>query len=198
MDSHLTTTWIELLVAGDSRAAQKAWQHYHERLIALARRRLGGLRRVADEEDVVVVAFHSFLQGLKAGRFPDLTDRHDLWKVLVTLTARKSIDQRQRENRQKRGGGKVVRQSAGAADSDWAQLSQVIGTEPTPAFAAEVAEQFEILLAELDDATLSRIAVAKLEGYTNQELAQMLGCGVRTIERKLNLIRAVWEKRANS
>lgn len=196
VDSELTTTWFERLAAGDSRAAQRVWQDYYARLIALAGRKLGGsARRVADEEDVVLVAFNSFLKGLKAGRFPKLADRHDLWQVLVMLTARKAVDQREYENRQKRGGGK--RGDAGHG-SEPALLSEAIGTEPTPAFAAEVAEELEFLLAALSDSTLIRIAVGKLEGYTNLELARQIGCGVRTIERKLNLIRAVWEQRVKT
>jgi DNA-directed RNA polymerase specialized sigma24 family protein len=199
VDSELTTTWFERLAAGDSTAAQRAWQDYYGRLIALARRKLGGsARRVADEEDVVLVAFNSFLKGLKAGRFPKLADRHDLWQVLVMLTARKAIDQREYENRQKRGGGKKPIAAHAGHGSDSALLSEAIGTEPTPAFATEVAEELESLLAALGDLTLTQIAVGKLEGYTNQELAQQIGCGVRTIERKLNLIRAVWEQRAKT
>lgn len=183
-------------MAGDSRAAQRAWEYYYERLIPLARRKLGGsARRIADEEDVVLVAFNSFLQGLKEGRFPRMEDRNDLWQVLVMLTARKAIDQRHYEQRQKRAGGEPHPSSD--RDSAFAALSQVIGSEPTPAFAAEVTEQLEILLMALNDSNLKGIALGKLEGYTNQELAQRMDCGVRTIERKLNLIRAVWEKHAS-
>jgi ECF sigma factor len=38
---------------------------------------------MADEEDVVQNAFHSFFQGLARGRFPQLNDRDNLWRLLV-------------------------------------------------------------------------------------------------------------------
>jgi hypothetical protein len=38
------------------------------------------------------------------------------------------------------------------------------------------------------------IAVWKWEGYSNEEIALMLGCCVRTITRKLELIRTIWSK----
>lgn len=48
--------------------------------------------RVADEEDVVAVAFASFCRGIAANRFAVLDDRDDLWQVLVVLTERKAVE----------------------------------------------------------------------------------------------------------
>jgi DNA-directed RNA polymerase specialized sigma24 family protein len=31
-----------------------------------------------------------------------------------------------------------------------------------------------------------------MEGYTNQEIAAKLGCALRSVERRLRLIRALW------
>ena len=41
---------------------------------------------------------------------------------------------------------------------------------------------------------LVQLAVAKMEGETNEEIAARWGKAVRTVERKLKLIRQVWEK----
>ena len=107
------TTWVEQLRAGNRAAAQHLWECYFSRLVGLARQKLQGLpRRAADEEDVALSAFDSFCRGVARGRFPLLDDRDDLWALLVVITVRKAIDLRQRENRQKRGGGKVVGESA--------------------------------------------------------------------------------------
>ena len=46
----------------------------------------------------------------------------------------------------------------------------------------------------LKDPGLRQIALWKLEGYTNPEIAAKLDCTVRTVERKLERIRAYWEK----
>ena len=183
------TLWIERLKAGDPAAAGPLWQRYFRRLVALARQELGASpRRVADEEDVALEAFDSFCRGAEQGRFPRLEDRHNLWALLVTLTERHAFDLRAHEGRQKRGGGQVRGDSAFAEAAD-----QQAGREPTPEFAAMVAEECRRLLGRLADAELRRIAVMKLEGYTNDEIAGRLGCVRTTVERRLRLIRAVWE-----
>ncbi len=190
------TQWLAQLAQGDDLAIQHIWNHYYEQLIRLARKKLGDAsRRVSDEEDVVLSAFDSFCRGAAAGRFPRLDDRHDLWKLLVTITARKAVAHLRRAHRQKRGGGAVRGESVfhGADDSQRASgIANVLGREPTPELALMVSQQCERLLECLVDPTLRKVALAKLEGYANEELAQQLGCSPRTIERKLAQIRQIW------
>jgi DNA-directed RNA polymerase specialized sigma24 family protein len=193
------THWIAQLRAGDAAAAQQLWERYFRRLVGLARQRLGALpRRAADEEDVALSAFDSFCRGLEQGRFPGLADRDNLWQLLVTITARKALQLRRHERRQKRGGGNVRGDSAlhfgaEAADEE-ADLEQVIGNEPTPEFAAQTAEECQRLLARLPDQGLRSVAVWKMEGHSNEEIAAKLGCVPRTVERKLGLIRTLWSQ----
>jgi DNA-directed RNA polymerase specialized sigma24 family protein len=173
------------LEAGDHAAAQPLWERYFQRLVDLARAKLQDRpRRAADEEDVALSAFDSFCRGLEHGRFPQLRDRNDLWKVLVVITARKALDLIEREARQKRGGSLRVATPA--------ELEQVVGAEPTPAFAAQVAEQYRWLLQRLGDDELRAVAVWKMEGYTVEEIAGKLGCAARSVERKLRVIRSIW------
>jgi RNA polymerase sigma factor (sigma-70 family) len=181
------TQWIEQLKAGHHAAAERLWQRYFRQLVAVARSHLRGTPgRATDEEDVALSAFDSFCRGAEGGRFPKLLDRDSLWRLLATLTLRKAHNVRRDEQRQKRGGRQVI----GAE----AFLEQVVGREPTPELAAELAEECRRLLGRLDDAALQSLALLKMEGYTNRELADRLGCGVRTVERKLRLIRQIWEK----
>jgi RNA polymerase sigma factor (sigma-70 family) len=192
------TQWIGLLQAGDPAAAQHLWECYFERLVRLARKRLGGGRRqAADEEDVALSAFDSFCRGAGDGRFPKLSDRHNLWALLVLITARKSVDLIRHERRKKRGGGAVRGESAlatpDASPTVLPGLEQVAGREPTPEFAAQLAEEFQRLLAKLS-AELRSLALWKLEGYTNAEIAAKLGCVEGTVERKLRVIRTIWGK----
>jgi DNA-directed RNA polymerase specialized sigma24 family protein len=188
------TFWIGQLKAGDSLAAQKLWEGYYGRLVGLARAKLRGApRRVADEEDVALSAFDSFCRGAERNRFPQLEDRGDLWQLLLMITARKAIDLRQHEARKKRGGGAAP---IAAPDGETDPLDEVVGREPTPEFAAQVAEECQRLLGGLDDPELREIALWKMEGYTNEEIAERLGVVGRTVERKLRLIRAiVWSRR---
>jgi DNA-directed RNA polymerase specialized sigma24 family protein len=182
------TLWLAQLQAGDPAAAERIWEGYYRRLVQLAREKLRGRPRAsADEEDVALSAFVSFCRGAGEGRFPRLADRDDLWRVLVTLTARKAWRQVRHEWRDKRGGGAVVHASAleeGAAHR--------VGREPTPEFAALVAEEFRRLLAALADEELRAIAVARMEGYRNAEIADRLGVVERTVERRLKVIRKLW------
>ena len=195
-DDHVTQ-WLGPMAEGDPMAVQQIWEKYYERLVRLARKKLGDTsRRMADEEDVALSAFHSFCQGAAAGRFPRLDDRHDLWKLLVTITARKAAAQMRYGHRQKRGGGAVRGESvfAGADSSDAFGIGQVMGEEPTPEVAAMVAEQCEHLLDCLENELLKRVALLKLEGYTNEEIADELDCAPRTVERKLARIRELWNE----
>jgi DNA-directed RNA polymerase specialized sigma24 family protein len=190
--------WIDRLKVGDPVAAECLWGRYFERLVGLARTHLRGTpRRAADEEDVALSAFDSFCRGVEHGRFPELLDRHSLWRLLVTLTLRKASALRREEQRQKRGGGRVVVESElqGMADAA-AGLEQILDREPTPELAVEVAEECRRLLGRLNDPALQSLALLKMEGYTNSELAARLGCGRRTIERKLRLIRELWKEAA--
>lgn len=191
------TDWIHALKDGDQRAAQQLWQHFVERLLQLARRHLGQTpRRAADEEDVVLSAFDGLCRGVQEGRFPDLHDRDDLWQILVMLTERKASSQQRRELAAKRGGGKVRGDSLlhGAGFSgESGETEQLVDTEPTPELAAQLTEELGGLLEKLNDWMLVRIAVDKLHGYTNQEIADRLEISLRSVERKLRLIRTIWE-----
>jgi DNA-directed RNA polymerase specialized sigma24 family protein len=190
------TVWLNQLKGGDAEAAQRLWASYFPRLVRLARKKLRALpRRAADEEDVALSAFDSFCRGAEQGRFPRLADRNNLWHLLMVVTARKAHKLIRREGRQKRGGGAVRGDSAfrgAAGESDDAGLDGLIGPEPTPEFAARVAEEYQQLLRRLGDDDLRRVAVWKMEGYSNEDIAARLGCVPRTVERKLALIRSLW------
>jgi DNA-directed RNA polymerase specialized sigma24 family protein len=189
--------WLGRLQAGDHAAAQQLWQRYFRRLVGLARHKLRDApRRVADEEDVALSAFDSFCRGAEQGRFPQLSDRDDLWRLLFALTARKACDQVRDQRRHKRGGGAVRGESAllGPAGSagEEAGLEQVLGREPTPEFAAQVAEECQRLLDRLGDDELRAVALAKMEGDTTAQIAAKFGRSPRSVERKLQLIRSLW------
>jgi RNA polymerase sigma factor (sigma-70 family) len=196
MTSHgSVSNWISALKEGDSAAAQPLWERYYRQLVALARKKMratGG--RDADEEDVVQNAFHSFFKAVDQGRFPQLDDRDSLWRLLVVITANKALKQLAYAHRQKRGGGTPARPmgiySIGPGDD--AALVDFVGDEPTPDFAAQVTEEYARLLDVLADDTLRKVAVWKMEGYDNDEIAKKLGCSRRTVARKLDAIRILW------
>ncbi|MDR3622550.1 MAG: ECF-type sigma factor [Paludisphaera borealis] len=191
VDRGSVTHWLGDLKVGDMAAAQPLWERYFGQLVVLARAKLRRLPRSGaeqDEEDAALSAFNSFCAGAARGKFPKLDDREDLWKLLVVITARKAFAQAGRQRRLKRGGGRIVEE----ADSNAKGLDLVAGPEPTPEFAAMVAEEYRRLLDALEDDGLREVAVRRMEGYTCDEIADRLGCARRTVARRLDLIRQTW------
>lgn len=185
-DSNHVSHWIERIKEGDSLAANQIWKHYFDRLVKSVRQRLIGQNRaVSDEEDIVLSVFDSFYAAAENGRFPDLTDRDDLWRLLLRMSARKVIDKRRHDQRQRRGGQVRVHSLAGDDET----LIEVIGDAPSPEMVLMMQESVEQFFSHFGVGQLRDLAVAKLEGHSNAELAQRFGCSERTIERRLHLIR---------
>jgi DNA-directed RNA polymerase specialized sigma24 family protein len=191
------TRYLGGLKAGEAEAARVLWERYFADLVRLARARLRDApRAAADEEDAALSAFDSLCRGAEHGRFPQLDDRADLWRVLVTITARKAADLVQHERRLKRGGGQVRSEAdLAAAVLEAGGIAQAPAHEPSPELAVLIAEECRRLFDTLPDESLRQVAALKLEGYTDREIAARLSCGLSTIERRLRTIRAVWTQR---
>ena len=165
------------------------------RLVQLAGHKLRGRPlRAADQEDVALSAVHSVFRGIEAGRYPSLGDRDDLWRLLMVTTAHKALHLVRNEGREKRGGKRTVFTQDDVLEGEEAAIEQILSREPTPEFAAEVAEECQRLLEDLPDDDLRRVAVCKMDGLSNDEIAAELQCATRTVERKLHLIRNIWQK----
>ena len=189
--------YIRDLKDGDDDAAAALWERYFDKLVGLSRRRMyGANKRMGDEEDVAISVFESLCRGAKGGKFTELTDGQDLWKLLCTLARRKAARHRSHGNAAKRGGGDVrghsVFERAGADSGG--TFDQVGGVEPTPEFLAILRDQHEYLMAALPNDSLREVAQLILEGHTNEEIAGKIGRTVRTAERKRDLVRREWEK----
>lgn len=188
------THWIGDLRGGDlDEPARRLWGRYFDRLARLAHAKLQDAPRgPADGEDVALSVLDSFCAGAVAGAYPRLGGRDDLWRLLVVITARKAANLRRRERRLRRGGGRVLTEAdLGGADH---ALARVVGDEPTPEFAAMVAEECRLRLDGLRDETLRRVALLRMEGYRNEEIAVRIGIGLRSVERKLEVIRKRWQE----
>jgi DNA-directed RNA polymerase specialized sigma24 family protein len=195
------TGWLGDLKEGDQAAAQPLWEHYFAKLVTVARTKLRRMRKTTadeDEEDAALSAFNSFCAGAARGKFPQLADRDDIWRLLVVITARKAMAQANRAGRQKRGGGRVVEEAVlfghglDGTDSSVAGLERIAAQGPSPEFAAMMAEECRRLLDSLEDDSLRQVALSRMEGYTNDEIALQLGCARRTVARRLDLIKQTW------
>jgi DNA-directed RNA polymerase specialized sigma24 family protein len=192
------TQLIHQLLERNQDPVPKIWEIYFPRLVELARKKLCHTpTQAADGEDVALSAFASFCRCAAEGRFPRLADRHDLWQLLVLITVRKVSNLKKREARRRPRLGRLLHASALAYDQ-WEQaasiFANIIGREPAPTFEVEAAAECSRLLAGLDDELLCKIALLKMEGYTNQEIAARIKRSKATVERKLARIRAAWEE----
>jgi DNA-directed RNA polymerase specialized sigma24 family protein len=182
------TCFFTQLRRGDSRAAEALWQRFFPRLVALAHKTLAGRpQRVADADDAAQSAFASFCQRVQEGEY-EVGDRTDLWNLLGVITANKARMQARREGAAKRGGGRVVGEHAlTRADGSPLPLDEAADQR-----TADFDCHSEELLSQLEP-ELREIAVLRLLGYRNREIARMHDCTERKIERKLQLIRLRWE-----
>ena len=178
-------------------AARLVWGRYFSELLILARNHLSArIRSREDEEDVLQSMYKSFCTRHRRGDF-DLASRDELWNLLVQITLRKA---RNTANRHLRGKRDVRREQAGPGHGGLDEptgsiLDQIDSDGPTPAEAALLNEALEHRFQMLNDPGLRQIAVWKLEGYTNQEIAGRLDCTLRTVQRKLERIQAYWTTR---
>jgi DNA-directed RNA polymerase specialized sigma24 family protein len=196
LDSSVTQ-WIDRLRAGDDEATRRLWERYFERLMAVARCRLAaGPRRVADEEDLALSVFATLCEAAAAGRLATVKSREDLWPLLVTITAHKAADQIRRETRVKRGSGRtrgdsIFRRTGGGTP---ASFDEFLAQEPSPEFVTLLHEELDLVLRDLRDDTLRCIASRRMMGWTSEQIAQELKISLRSVERKLNLIREHWTR----
>lgn len=186
--------WIRDLKEGDESAAAQLWDRYFERLVKVAARKLGNAaRRIADEEDVAVSVFNGLCQGAAAGRFDQLQNRDDLWSLMVAIAGRKAVDQIRRQTSQKRGGTDLRGESVFQAAADGnAGFDGFLQDEPTPEFLAVVEEENTRLLNLLRDDTQRQIAQLRMAGHSNEEIAETVGISLRSVVRKLGVIKDVW------
>jgi RNA polymerase sigma factor (sigma-70 family) len=189
--------FFQQLQQGDREAVRPVWTRFFPRMMGLARRVLSGRRLPAGAEDAVQEAFVQFFQRVERGDYQRGLHRDDLWKLLSMMTYQIARKQTVREHAQKRGAGRIVSEVdlfAWHGDSQAPErlpLEQVVGTVST----AEYDLICEELLDQLEE-ELRAIAVMRLAGYTNQEIKQAMNCSLRSVERRLQLIRAIWSEYA--
>ncbi len=186
------TRCLQEVKRGDSVAQHQLWERYLCRLLGLARHRLRGVNDpLTEADDLASVVFHEFLLGVEKSRFQKIDDRHDLWQVLVMLTNRRAIDRRRLARAHKRSAPLQSLELFGQ-EQQAATIAAIASRDPTPEEAALLSDEIKHRLASLGDQRLEGIAMAKLQGVTNQQIADQLGCSTRSVERKLAIIRRKW------
>jgi RNA polymerase sigma factor (sigma-70 family) len=171
--------------AGDDEAARRIWEHFSPRAAALARKKVPvWLRRIVDGDDLANSAMCSVIMGIRDGRFQELHDRDDLWALLTCITVHKARNEIAKASCQKRL----------PPGMNTPLTDELVAPDLPPDLIVRAAEQFKLLidLLRTKEAILEPIALWKFEGYTNDEIAQRLGCSRSKVARKLELIRKTW------
>jgi DNA-directed RNA polymerase specialized sigma24 family protein len=153
---------------------------YFDRLVQLARTRLSNLPGMAGfEEDISLRSFHSVYQRVRDTSRPlQMSSRDDLWRLLATRTISGAIDL-------------IRRHRPGEVPGNF-DVELLLARDPTPEEAAEMADECRRVL-DLVDPQRRQIALWKVEGHTNEEIAARLDCVERTVERKVSRIRLLWK-----
>jgi DNA-directed RNA polymerase specialized sigma24 family protein len=192
---HSVTRLIVRLKSEDSDAAGEIWRRYVARLLPLARARLASSSdRAGDEEDVMVSVFERFFRAAGENRFAKLNDRDDLWQILLMLTDRNVTQRFRRASAEKRDAGKAASLDA-LADAAGGDLRELVEREPSPDDVAAFNDSLTDALARLGDDRIREIAILKLEGHENAEIARRTNVSLSSVERKLRLIREKWQDR---
>jgi len=187
-DEQSVTLWISAVRRGEDEATHRLWQRYFEQLLRQARRRMSNLPRTTyNEEDAALSTFDVLCAKLREGCYPNLSDRDELWQLMLTVLARKIGRRADYEHAEKRA---ILRTSGG--------YEQTVCMAEAPRSASQQAVlECQELLSRLGDDNLERVALWKLEGYTNDEIADKLNRTRRTVQRMLELIRDTWRVAAD-
>jgi len=172
--------WVSELQGGSRNRVRELLDRYWPRLVGLAASRLRHSPQLAGyAEDIALGVFNTLCRGIERGRFPNLENRKSVWQLLAVMTIRRTIDLKRKAQREEQ--------------LPEGSINGFTSHEPTPAARAAMNDRVRYLLERLNDTVLTRIAILKGQGYENEEIAAQLGCGLRTVERKLQQIRAQWD-----
>jgi RNA polymerase sigma-70 factor (ECF subfamily) len=183
-----TRSLVDRCRAGDEDAAQQLFDHYVNRLLPLARVRLS--QRVAsrvDAEDIVQSVFRTFFKRLKAGEF-QIEEADDLCKLLVRITVHKTLRQISYHRAGKRDCNLETRQT----EESQSQLFQTLGRDPGPEVCVAFLNQLEHFLGQLKPDE-RQVLELRMQGHSNEEIAQQLGTYDRKIRRVIERVRTVAE-----
>lgn len=170
---------IDRFLGGDDSAATEIFQRYIERLTRLARARLSlKLARRVDADDVVLSAWRSFFFGVEEGRLR-VERSGDLWALLARMTLYKLY----RSARRHRAGRRDLHRE----ESPTAVL-QLADDSPGPDEVVAFNDELISLLESLDPQG-RRVLELSLQGYQQQDIADLIGKSERTVRRSLGRIR---------
>ncbi len=194
--SHSVSRLLAQLSAGEEQSVTPLWERFYEQLVRFADKTLGDVpRSLRDEDDIATSVFFSIVRAGRAGRLDDLQDRSDFINLLAAMTRQKVVDYIRYQTARKRGGGEVRTTSLSVADDG---LLDLLADEiAAPEIMASIRDSLEHIFSMLEKRghpECREMATLKMQGYTNEEIAEMMECAPVTVKRKLELITNAWKR----
>jgi RNA polymerase sigma-70 factor, ECF subfamily len=173
---------------GDDEAAAVIFQRFVDRLAAHADRYLSpAVRRRTDPEDVVQSVYRTFFRRVRQGEF-QVDHWGSLWGLLTRIAVRKCAHAGRGKNRTRE-----VLLSPGSDTLEWAEGWEALAREPSPAEEAALSDLLETLLDPLRESHREIVRLT-LQGHTQEEVGERLGCSERTVRRVLAQLEADLER----
>ncbi|QDT57399.1 RNA polymerase sigma factor RpoE [Caulifigura coniformis] len=186
------TAWVERLRHGDRAAGDLLDVHFRDALVRAARSRFANvISAAADEDDLVQSVFHAVWSAAVHGSLTEVRDRDPFWGLLLTITRNKAISRRRKERARTHAGGRAD-QFSQLGDGAVVEAVSTSDMEVADEVIAGFLEEQERLLLALQDEPERQVAIYKLQGLSHPGIAALLEVSVRTVERKLALIRQGW------
>jgi DNA-directed RNA polymerase specialized sigma24 family protein len=186
---------IRELKAGLTDAEGLLYTRYFKPLAAMA---AASIRRISDalidDETAADSALLAVLERIKAGEGGDILTSNDLLTTLLNTLKEKIKSRRRKETAAKRGGGKVQSVDDFDALLDRAFLDRLGRRAPTPEDLIRLLQLESDAVKLLPDEESRCITLLCLAEYKKAEISSLLRIPLRTLERKLQLIRATWRK----
>ena len=186
------TLCLRNLKAGENvdRSAGVLWAYFKTSLCSLADTYTRGHAFCFDEDDLASLTFAHFCQSLISGQLENVKTGECALRVLAFILSQKAATLIESEHRHKRGRGSVVRESVLASKSlygfnfdHFEGKAQSGNSDKLPPWLLEWLESLS--------SPLRTTVLMRLEGFANEEIAQELGCGLRTVERHLQELRVL-------
>ena len=175
----VTIGWLDDLAEGKPEAVQEFWSNYGDSLQRVAERQIADwLRRRVDPEDVVQSACRTFFRRAGEGDF-SLENKDDLWKLLLTITLNKVRMQARFHTRNRRSISKeqALPEEANLQPAEWDHAIEQV----------ELADMLQVAFSE--DPERKHVLEMWLDGRTQNEIADEIGCSERTVRRIQERIR---------
>lgn len=147
-----------------------------------------------DEQDIAQTVMRTLLRMIREGSNNVPEEGKEMLRFLTGIARHKLSDRQRKHFSKKNNEGKLIQGSALAsgAEARTIGLDEIGITDISQSETArQIVDDLEELLTKLDRNDLKLLVQWALEGLTQKEMAERLGCALRTIEKKWQLIKTI-------